>query len=240
MEGDEMKEISSEELLSCNGMDGNPAYIAFQGKIYDISKSPLWPKGTHMKRHSAGKDLSTEISAAPHGTEVLERYPQVGILKKGVPEELKHLPVNIQRFLEQFPMARRHPHPMIVHFPIAFLMGTSLFILLYLFFKNPTFSDFSFYLLFLGAISSPFAMAAGLFTWWINYRLKLTYYIKKKIQLSILLLILEFVLIYWHSLNRNISSIHPIYFILMLILTPIVALLGYYGGQMTFPTGKRG
>ena len=39
-----MKEITSEELLSCSGMDEKPAYIAFQGKIYDVSKSPLWPK----------------------------------------------------------------------------------------------------------------------------------------------------------------------------------------------------
>jgi uncharacterized membrane protein len=98
----------------------------------------------------------------------------------------------------------------------------------------------SFYLLVLGAISSPFAMATGLFTWWVNYRLKLTYYIKRKIRLSILLLIFEIVLILWRSLSPRISfhGIHPVYLILMLILTPIVALLGYYGGQMTFPPEK--
>jgi len=234
-----MKEITQEELLSCNGKDANPSYIAFHGKVYDVSKSPLWPKGLHMNRHSAGNELSGEISVAPHGPEVFERYPQVGILKKGVSGEFKHLPVLFQRLLQQFPMARRHPHPMVVHFPIAFLMGTSLFMLLYLLFKNPTFNTMSFYLLILGAISSPFAMATGLFTWWINYRLKLTYYIKKKIQLSTLLLSLQLVLIYWHSLSQNISGIHPIYSILILILTPIVGLLGYYGGQMTFPTERR-
>jgi predicted heme/steroid binding protein/uncharacterized membrane protein len=235
-----MKEMTSEELLSFSGKDGSPSYVAIQGKIYDVSKSPLWPKGLHMKRHPAGKDLSAEITAAPHGPEVLERHPQVGILKKGVPEELEHLPAALQSFLQQFPMARRHPHPMVVHFPIAFLMGASLFIFLYLLFKNPTFNTLSFYLLVLGAISSPFAVAAGLFTWWINYRLKLTYYVKRKIQLAILLLILEILLILWYSLSPRVSlpEIHPIYFILMLILTPIVGLLGYYGGQMTFPTEK--
>jgi hypothetical protein len=31
---------------------------------------------------------------------------------------------------------------------------------------------------------------------------------------------------------------NPLYFILMILLTPIVGLLGYYGGQMTFPTEK--
>jgi hypothetical protein len=79
-------------------------------------------------------------------------------------------------------------------------------------------------------------MATGLITWWINYRLKLTLFVKRKIQFSILLLIFEIILILWRSSNSEISS--PIYFILMILLTPIVSLLGYYGGQMTFPTEK--
>jgi len=231
-----MKEFTSEELLNFNGKTGHPVYIAFEEKVYDVSKSALWSKGIHMNRHPSGKDLSGEISAAPHGPEVLERYLQVGILKKGPPEELRHLPAILQNLIQQFPMARRHPHPMIVHFPIAFSMGASLFILLYLLFQNPRFEIVSFYLLILGAISSPFAMATGLFTWWVNYRLKLTPFVRRKIQLSILLLILEIILIIWRSSNQEISD--PTYFIVMLLLTPIVALLGYYGGQMTFPTEK--
>ena len=229
-----MKEFTSKELSSFNGKDGNPVYIAFEGKIYDVSKSPLWSSGSHMKRHPSGKDLTGEISAAPHGQEVLERYPQVGILKKGAPEELKHLPPILQNLVQRFPMARRHPHPMIVHFPIAFLMGASLFVLLHLLFQNFSFEIVSFYLLILGAISSPFAMATGLFTWWVNYRLKLTLFVKRKIQLSILLLIFEIILIFWRSFSIKISN--PIYLIIMLLLPPIVALLGYYGGQMTFPS----
>jgi predicted heme/steroid binding protein/uncharacterized membrane protein len=235
-----MKEITSEELSSCNGKDGSPAYVAFQGKIYDLSTSPLWPKGLHMKRHPAGKDLTGEISVAPHRTEVFERYPQVGVLKKGAPEELKHLPSILQSFLQKFPMARRHPHPMIVHFPIAFLLGTSLFSFLYLLSEIPAYETMSFYLIVLGAIFSPFAVATGLFTWWVNYRLKLIYYIKRKIQLSIVLLILETAILLWHSLSKEmfLHGINPIYFILMLTLIPMVGLLGYYGGQMTFPTEK--
>jgi len=231
-----MEEITSEELATFNGKDGKPVYISFEGKIYDVTKSPLWSKGIHMNRHPSGKDLSGEISAAPHGQEVLERYPQIGFLKKGVPEELKHLPPFFQNLLQQFPMARRHPHPMVVHFPIAFLMAASLFVLLYHLFQNPSFEITSFYLLILGAISSPFAMATGLLTWWINYRLKLTHFVKKKIQLSILLLIFEIILILWRSANSEISN--PIYFVMMFLLTPFVILLGYYGGQMTFPSEK--
>ena len=231
-----MKEITPEELVTFNGKERTPVYIAFEGKVYDVSKSPLWSKGLHMNRHPSGKDLSGEISAAPHGPEVLERYPQVGILKKGPPEELKHLPRTLQNILQRYPMARRHPHPMIVHFPIAFLMAASLFIILHFLFRNPFFEITSFYLLIVGAISSPFAMATGLLTWWINYRLKLTHFVKRKIQISILLLVFEIILIVWRSTNPNISN--PIYFIMVLLLTPIVSLLGYYGGQMTFPTEK--
>jgi predicted heme/steroid binding protein/uncharacterized membrane protein len=231
-----MREMTSEELLSFNGQEGRPIYIAYQGKIYDVSKSPLWSKGLHMNRHPAGKDLTGEISAAPHGEEVFERYPQAGILKKGPSEELKHLPPLLQNLLQRFPMARRHPHPMVVHFPLAFLMAASLFTLLYLVFENPSFEVTSFYLFILGGISSPFAMATGLLTWWINYRLKLTHFVKRKIQFSILLLLFEIILIIWRSANQEISN--PVYFILMVLLAPIVGLLGYYGGQMTFPTEK--
>ncbi len=233
-----MKEFTSEELASFNGKDGSPIYIAFEGKVFDVTKSRLWAKGLHMNRHAAGKDLTADISAAPHGTEVFERYPQIGTVKKGPPEELKHLPPFLRDFLQRFPMTRRHPHPMIVHFPIALLMASSLFVLLYLIFGNLPFEMTSFYLLILGAISSPFAMGTGLLTWWINYRLKLNYFVKRNIQISIILLIFEIILIFWR-ISQPVPS-HQIYFILMILLTPIVALLGYYGGQLTFPVEREG
>lgn len=231
-----MKEFTTEELSSFDGKEGRPIYVAFQGKVYDVTKSPLWAKGLHMKRHPATKDLAGEISAAPHGPEVLERYPHIGTVKKGPPEELKHLPLFLQDFFQRFPMARRHPHPMVVHFPIALFMAASLFILLALLFQRGSFEIASFYLLILGAISSPFAMATGLLTWWINYRFKLNYFVKRKIQLSIFLLIFEAILVVWRISQVKIS--HPLYIVMMLLLTPIVSLLGYYGGQLTFPVEK--
>jgi predicted heme/steroid binding protein/uncharacterized membrane protein len=232
-----MKEITSEELASSNGKDGKPIYVAHQGKVYDVSKSKLWAKGLHMNRHPSGKDLSAEISAAPHGPEVLERYPQVGTLKKEPSEELKHLPFFLQTLLLRFPSAKRHPHPMVVHFPLAFLMASSLFILLYLLFRNPSLEITSFYLLILGAIATPFAIATGTLTWWVNYQLKQNRLIRRKIELSAVLLGMEVVLILWRGLNPGVfaQQMNPIYFILMLILTPVVGLIGSYGGQLTFP-----
>jgi predicted heme/steroid binding protein len=78
--GKDMKEFAFEELSSFNGKEGKPVYLAFEGKVYDVSKSPLWSKGIYMNRHPSGKDLSGKISAAPHGIEVFERFSQVGIL----------------------------------------------------------------------------------------------------------------------------------------------------------------
>jgi predicted heme/steroid binding protein/uncharacterized membrane protein len=231
-----MKEFTPEELASSTGTDGKPALVCHRGKVYDVTGSRLWTRGLHMNRHASGRDLTSDILGAPHGPEVLERYPQVGTFGNGGPEELKHLPPFIQSLLRQFPMARRHPHPVLVHFPIAFLIGSSLFVLLHLLWPNPHFEMTGFYLLLLGAIASPFAMASGLFTWWVNYRLKSNRFIKRKIQFSALLLVIEVILILWRGCRPGLSS--PVFILMMLLLTPIVLLLGYYGGQMTFPVEK--
>jgi predicted heme/steroid binding protein/uncharacterized membrane protein len=235
-----MKEMTYEELESCNGKEGKPVYVAFQDRIYDVTQSRLWSTGSHMKRHLSGKDLAGEISAAPHGPEVLERYPQVGILLAGTPEELKHLPPWLRNILQRFPFVKRHPHPMVVHFPIAFLMAASLFILLYLFLRNSSLELTSFYLLILGTLATPFALATGFFTWWINYRLKPNPFIRRKIQLSFLLLVFEIFLILWRGFCPAIPSqqVHTLYPVLMLMFTPLVGLIGYYGGRMTFPSEK--
>lgn len=233
-----MKEFTPEELSTFDGEAGRPVYVALEGKVYDVSKSRLWSKGIHMNRHPAGKDLSGDIIAAPHGKEVLERYPQVGLLRQEAREEMSHLPLLLQGLLQKIPMARRHPHPMVVHFPIAYLMASSLFVILHLLLRAPSFERTAFYLLVLGSLASPFAMATGLLTWWINYRLKLSPLVKKKIALSAVLLVLESILLLWKGKSEEVLS--PLsYGIAVLLLVPVVTLLGYYGGQMTFPEGKK-
>ena len=76
-----MKEFTEEELGRYNGKNGLPAYTAFEGKVYDVSGSFLWKDGNHQVLHDAGVDLSTAMGQAPHGEEVLERFPVVGILR---------------------------------------------------------------------------------------------------------------------------------------------------------------
>jgi predicted heme/steroid binding protein len=76
----EERKFKVEELSKFKGRDGNPAYIAYQGKVYDMSQSSFWLDGDHLGAHQAGKDLTVELELAPHGPENLDRVKQVGKL----------------------------------------------------------------------------------------------------------------------------------------------------------------
>jgi predicted heme/steroid binding protein len=75
-----MRRLTKEELTQYNGKEGAPAYIAYEGKVYDVSHSFLWQKGRHQVLHIAGVDLTTELDTAPHGPDLLERFPVIGML----------------------------------------------------------------------------------------------------------------------------------------------------------------
>ncbi|MGQ9631708.1 MAG: cytochrome b5 domain-containing protein [bacterium] len=80
----EMKTYTLEELSKYNGRDGSPAYVAYKGKVYDVTKSFLWMGGSHQGIHRAGADLTEDMERAPHGEELLtERFPVVGVLLFG-------------------------------------------------------------------------------------------------------------------------------------------------------------
>ena len=66
-----------------------------------------------------------------HGPEVLERFPQVGALKQQKESEVE-MPAVLSWLLARYPMLRRHPHPMTVHFPIVFMFSATVFNVLYL------------------------------------------------------------------------------------------------------------
>lgn len=76
-----MKEFSKEELARYNGKNGRPAYAAYKGKVYDLSGSLLWKDGSHQVLHNAGVDLTDAMEQAPHGGDVLEKFPLLGILR---------------------------------------------------------------------------------------------------------------------------------------------------------------
>ena len=63
-----------------NGKNGNPAYVGYKGKVYDVSDSSFWMEGEHMGMHNAGKDLTDELEMAPHRDENFAKVKLVGEL----------------------------------------------------------------------------------------------------------------------------------------------------------------
>jgi predicted heme/steroid binding protein len=76
-----MKEFTKEILARYNGKNGIPAYVAYEGKVYDVSNSFHWKDGNHQVLHNAGGDLTASMKQAPHGDDFLKKFPIVGIMQ---------------------------------------------------------------------------------------------------------------------------------------------------------------
>jgi predicted heme/steroid binding protein/uncharacterized membrane protein len=238
MEGT-LKEFTREELARFNGEDGQPVYIAHDGKVYDVSESKLWKTGNHMRRHQSGMDLTEDIEAAPHDTEVFERFPQVGILKPEKDPMDEHVPDFLLAVFRKIPMLRRHPHPMTVHFPIAFVMLFTALNILYLVIGNESLESSAFHVLVAVLVATPVAMLTGPYNWWLNYASKWSKIIAVKVFGSLILISLVLVIFWWRVTTPEImlhaSGARAVYLVLTLILPVVVTVLGWFGAKMTFP-----
>jgi predicted heme/steroid binding protein len=76
----EQKKVTKQELEENNGKNGKVAYIAYKGKVYEVTQSSFWMDGEHLGMHYAGKDLTEELEIAPHTEETLQRVKLVGEL----------------------------------------------------------------------------------------------------------------------------------------------------------------
>jgi len=77
-----MREFTKAELLHYNGSSAAPTFVAYEGKVYDVSASFLWKGGNHQVLHQAGQDFTEALKDAPHGPELLERFPVIGTLNE--------------------------------------------------------------------------------------------------------------------------------------------------------------
>ena len=78
-----MLELTLEQLKQYDGKNGNPAYVAVDGIIYDVTNVSAWKNGEH-NGYSAGNDLTDIIkNKSPHGVKNLEGVPIVGKLVAG-------------------------------------------------------------------------------------------------------------------------------------------------------------
>ncbi len=80
----EPKLFTTEELAKGDGKNGNPCYVAVDGKVYEIEQGRLWKEGEHTTSQGqahCGLDLSETITKSPHGKSKLEALEVVGTLK---------------------------------------------------------------------------------------------------------------------------------------------------------------
>jgi len=234
-------ELSLEELAQKDGKEGRPVYIAYEGRIYDVSRSNLWKTGSHMRRHSCGKDLTTDMSAAPHGPEVLERYPQVGTIRRETVPQIEQRTF-LEPLFRKLPFLRRHPHPMTVHFPIVFMLSAAFFTFLYLITGEPSYDTTAFHCLAGGVIFTPVVMLTGFTSWSVNYLARPLRAVNIKISLSVLMLVVSIVTLVWRELIPDVltklKGTGFIYLLLIFSLCPMVLVIGWHGAKLTFPIGK--
>ncbi|SMP27972.1 Predicted heme/steroid binding protein [Algoriphagus winogradskyi] len=75
----DMNTYTKQQLALRNGQDKPEIWVAYQGVIYDVSRSRLWKKGMHYE-HWAGQDLTEELPDAPHTEKVFEKFEAIGQL----------------------------------------------------------------------------------------------------------------------------------------------------------------
>jgi len=243
---EQQRRFSLEELRTFNGQDGRPIYIAYNGRVFDVTASKMWRGGLHMKRHEAGQDLSSEIKDAPHGEDVLERYPQVGVLDVAPRAEEPRsagLPEWLERFLARHPFFLRHPHPMTVHFPIALLIFAPVFAALYLVTGIPGFEITAFNCLGAGLLFCLVVIPTGLFTWWVYYQARPMRPVTVKIVVSLVLLVDVAAAFLWRALDpqvaRHAAGVGALYFVLVFLALPLVLVVAWFGATLTFPLRRQ-
>lgn len=75
-----VRKFTIDELHQYNGQNGQPAYVAVEGIVYDVSGRAAWVGGRHHG-NVAGKNLTNALTnISPHGRRVLEGLPVVGKL----------------------------------------------------------------------------------------------------------------------------------------------------------------
>ncbi len=237
-----MKTIDQEKLALSDGQKGNPTHVAVHDKVYDLTESEKWKDGVHMARHKAGRDLTRDMKAAPHGMEVFKNFPVLCRYTQTYMDQSEgdvKIPRPLNIVFEKFPFLKRHPHPLTVHFPIAFIFAAFTFMLLFFITKKADLEIVAFYLMVSATLTTPAAIITGFQSWWLFYGCKTKGNLLIKMIAGPMIWILTAALTFWRFSSLDILSAGGlptiIYAVVMIVLVGLVALAGSIGGQLTFP-----
>jgi len=224
--------MTLKKLKQYNGKNGSKAYVAFKGKVYDVSKSPQWMNGTHQGMHEAGLDLTPAMENAPHADEVFAGFEVIDTLDED--EEEDDTKLALARWYRKY-----HPHPMLVHFPIAFHIFAVGANILFLYTYESSYATTVFYSLYAATVMGLFAMLSGMLSWWINYQMAFTKIFITKLSLSVITLILGIVAIVIYLDDPHVVYVSTLpgilYHGIVFITGVTVIILAYNGGKLTWP-----
>lgn len=77
---DELKMFSISELSNYDGTNGNPAYVAVNGTVYDVTNNPAWAAATHFGL-KAGTDVTEAFASCHANKDLLSELSVVGRLQ---------------------------------------------------------------------------------------------------------------------------------------------------------------
>jgi len=77
------KLFTRSELSKYDGKNGNPAYVAVDGVVYDVTNNAAWAAASHFGL-SAGRDLTGAHASYHANQDVLSKLKVVGRLDDGV------------------------------------------------------------------------------------------------------------------------------------------------------------
>lgn len=225
--------MKRDEVKKYNGKDGNPAYIIYRDKVYDVTDSRFWKNGVHMSRHRAGEDLTDFISMAPHGEDLLSRDNIKYVCDVEKEKEVDDPKEKLRKLYSKY-----HPHPVFIHYPMGILYFGAFMLLLYLITGNVSFEISSFYALICGTLSVFPAVLSGFISWWLNYDMTTTKIFKNKIIFSIVLMILTVAACIMRLISSGLvlnGTYLAVYATLYFISIPVLTFIAYNGGKITWP-----
>jgi hypothetical protein len=86
------------------------------------------------------------------------------------------------------------------------------------------------------------AVTTGIYTWWLNYMAKPLRAVKIKIPLSLLMFIVAAIVFVWRiadpAVLDSVAGTGFVYLLLVLSLSVMVTIIGWFGASMTFPIEK--